>query len=155
MDATQIVIGKAKELIDAAPHGRRYTELHHEISTMLPEIKSNTIYNALYKFRTKLPQTYYIPTLGVYRNVKFMAKGEVLPPGRGRIRRRDAKERVIAKAKELIDAAPQGMRYSELQREISTVFPDIKPNTIYNALIIFGLHFQKLITFPLGACIGT
>jgi hypothetical protein len=148
MDATQAVIAKAKELIDAAPSGMRYSQLHREISTIFPEIKRKTIYNALYRFRTKLPAAYYIPARGRYRNIKFMATDEVLPPDQGKKIPRDAKERVIAKAKELIDAAPKGMRYSELHREISGVFPEIKPKTIYNALHHFRTNLPESYYLP-------
>jgi hypothetical protein len=88
-----------------------------------------------------------MPARGLYRNVKFKAADEVLPVDRGRARQ-PAKESVIAKAQELIDASPQGKRYSELQRELEASFPHLRPKTIGAAISDFRLRLPKAYYMP-------
>lgn len=93
MNSTQKVMAKAQELIDAAPDGRRYSELHRAICDVYPDIPPNTIHGSLHKFRTELPDNYYVPVRGLYRNVKYRLIDEVLPLNGGTTTR-------IAKIKE-------------------------------------------------------
>jgi len=43
-------------------------------------------------------------------------------------------EKVIAKAKELLDAEPAGIRYAKLHAALHAALPDVKPNTIHGSL---------------------
>lgn len=84
MTSTQKVIAKAQELIDATPEGRRYSELHRAICEAYPDIPANTVHGSLHKFRTELPEDYYVPVRGLYRNLKYKEADEVLPPKGGK-----------------------------------------------------------------------
>ena len=71
MTSTERVITKAKEFILACEGGVRYSQLVREVSRALPEIPVNTIHGSLHKFRTELPDDFYLPTRGLYRAAKF------------------------------------------------------------------------------------
>lgn len=79
MTSTEKIIQKARELIDATPQGKRYSELHREICALLPDIPSNTVHGALHKFRSELPDTYYLPVRGLYRHTEFKGQDEPAP----------------------------------------------------------------------------
>ncbi len=49
-------------------------------------------------------------------------------------------EKVIQRAVELVDSTPQGKRYSDLIREISTTFPNIPVNTILGSIHKFRIR---------------
>jgi len=130
---TQKVISKAKELINHEQAGIRYSSLVRMISDALPDIPVAGIVNALTQFKRQLPKDYYLPVRGIYRNVSFKSEADSLadrpansPPVSYHV--------VLTKAKQLIDAAPAGKRYSELVRELSAFFPQIRPKTIEGAL---------------------
>ena len=93
MTSTQTVIAQAQDLIEAAPEGRRYSELHRAICDAYPNIPPNTVHGSLHKFRTELPDEYYVPARGLYRHIKYKATDEVLPP-------KDGKGLRLAKTKE-------------------------------------------------------
>jgi hypothetical protein len=76
MTSTEKVIQKAIELVDAAPAGKRYSDLVKEIGSSFSDIPVNTIHGSLHKFRTDLPATVYQPSRGLYRAVKFREEGE-------------------------------------------------------------------------------
>ena len=133
MNTHQKLITRIKDLINVAPSGKRYSELRRELRAAFPDIPPNTIANSLGNFRLKLPEHYYVPVKGLYRSVKFKETDEVFTPDQGK-RPWGAYKKVIAKAKELIDASPSGKRYSELLRELCTALPDISPRTIRAAL---------------------
>ena len=57
-------------------------------------------------------------------------------------------ERVIARAKHLIEATPTGVRYSELHKQISAEFADIPPNTVHGALHRFRSDLPTTIYLP-------
>ena len=80
MTSTEKIIQKAKELIDSSPDGKRYSQLHAEIAAAYPDIPLNTIHGSLHKFRTEMPDAYYLPTRGLYRNVKYKTDGENVTP---------------------------------------------------------------------------
>jgi len=62
---------KATELIEGAPEGMRWAQLHQVITATLPNIPPNTIHGALFKFRTDLPANIYQPSRGLYRHIKY------------------------------------------------------------------------------------
>ena len=142
MNTDQKLILRIKELIDIAPSGKRYSELRRELRAAFPDIPPNTIANSLGNFRLKLPEDYYVPVKGLYRNVKFKATGEVFTPDYGK-RSWGAYKKVIAKTKELIDASPSGKRYSKLLRELCAALPDISPKTIRSALGRFRMELPR------------
>jgi hypothetical protein len=148
MSSMRKVIAKARELIDATPQGKRFSELQRELSAAFPDIRPKNIGAAISAFRVKLPKGYYMPARGLYRNVKFKAPDEVLLADRGRTRK-PSRESVIEKAKELIDATPQGKRFSELQRELSAAFPDIRPKTIEGAISEFRAELPETYYMPI------
>jgi len=76
MTSTEKVTQKAIELIDAAPAGRRYSDLVKEIAASFPDIPVNTIHGSLHKFRTELPPKIYQPSRGLYRAVNFREDGD-------------------------------------------------------------------------------
>ena len=76
MTSTEKVIQKAIDLVDAAPVGKRYSELVKEIAASFSDIPVNTVHGSLHKFRTELPATIYQPSRGLYRAVKFREEGE-------------------------------------------------------------------------------
>lgn len=78
MTSTEKIIAKAKELVDDAPDGKRYSELHREICAALPDIPENTVHGSLHKFRTELPDSYYLPVRGLYRHVRFRSQDEAV-----------------------------------------------------------------------------
>ena len=92
MNSTQKVIAKAQELIDASPEGKRYSELHRAICEAYPDIPANTVHGSLHKFRTELPDEYYVPVRGLYRHTKYKATDEVLPPKDGKTSKAKIKE---------------------------------------------------------------
>ena len=65
MTSTEKIIQKAKELIDSSPEGKRYSQLHAEIAAAYPDIPLKTIHGSLHKFRTEMPDAYYLPTRGL------------------------------------------------------------------------------------------
>lgn len=69
--STGKTIAKARELLEQAPDGIRYAELHQRITEALPGVPPNTIHGALHKFRTKLPEDIYQPARGLYSHIKF------------------------------------------------------------------------------------
>lgn len=133
MKTAQEVIAKVKELINATPSGKRYSELHRELCAAFPHIRPNAISGFLEEFRMELPEGYYIPVKGLYRNVNYKVTGQASPSGYCKPSW-SAQKRVIEKAKELIDATPSGKRYSELLRELCAALPDIPPKRIRGAL---------------------
>ncbi len=83
MTSTEKIVLKARDLIDATPEGKRYSQLHAEIATAYPDIPPNTIHGALHKFRVEMPDAYYLPTRGLYRNVKYKTDNEIIvQPGK-------------------------------------------------------------------------
>jgi hypothetical protein len=79
------VIAKARELVEAAPDGVRYSELHKRIVAAFPEIPPNTIHGALHRFRNDLPDGIYLPARGLYKHVKFQSReDEGVKPLKGR-----------------------------------------------------------------------
>jgi hypothetical protein len=56
--------------------------------------------------------------------------------------------KVIAKARELLSAASDGIRYAQLHQLIVSVFPDIPPNTIHGALHKFRTELPSEIYQP-------
>src|SRR6266403_905523 len=85
MNTDQKIMIRIKELINVAPSGKRYSELRRELRAAFPDIPPNTIANSLGNFRMKLPHDYYLPVTGLYRNVRFKATDEVVPPSGGNI----------------------------------------------------------------------
>jgi hypothetical protein len=59
--STARVIERARDLVEAAEAGIRYSELHKRISADFPDIPPNTIHGALHKFRSDLPEGIYLP----------------------------------------------------------------------------------------------
>lgn len=57
-------------------------------------------------------------------------------------------EKVIGKAKALIDAASEGKRYSELVTEISAAFPDMPVNTVHGSLHTFRSNLPATVYQP-------
>jgi hypothetical protein len=57
-------------------------------------------------------------------------------------------DRVIAKARELVEATPDGVRYSELHKRIVAEFPEIPPNTVHGALHRFRNDLPDGIYLP-------
>ena len=76
MTSTERIIAKAREFIDATAEGMRYSALHKAICAAYADIPSNTVHGALHKFRTELPDEYYLPVRGLYRNVKYRSEDE-------------------------------------------------------------------------------
>jgi hypothetical protein len=74
MTSTERVIGRARELIDGTAEGVRYSALHRAICAAYGDIPSNTVHGALHKFRTELPEEYYLPVRGLYRHVKYRSE---------------------------------------------------------------------------------
>ncbi len=58
------------------------------------------------------------------------------------------KQRIIEKAIELVNASPQGKRYTELLREICAAFPGISRNAAQGALVFFRKHIPDNICQP-------
>jgi len=54
----------------------------------------------------------------------------------------------MAKARELLTAAPEGIRYAQLHRQISAAYPDIPENTIHGALHKFRTELPPEIYQP-------
>jgi hypothetical protein len=57
-------------------------------------------------------------------------------------------EKVTQRAVELVDATPQGKRYSDLVHEIAATFPDIPENTVHGALHKFRTELPPTIYQP-------
>jgi hypothetical protein len=79
MTSTDQVIQESKKLIMEIPAGVRYSVLHKKINEMHPEIPANTIHGALHRFRLNLPSDIYLPSRGLYRNIKFKDLNEQTP----------------------------------------------------------------------------
>lgn len=58
------------------------------------------------------------------------------------------REKVIAKAIEIIKANPDGVRYSDLVTKIHKTFPEFPVNTIHGSLWDFKAHLPKEIYQP-------
>lgn len=71
MNSTRKVIQRATELVEQAPKGMRYSELHRTIAAQFPEIPANTVHGALHKFRSDLPANIYLPDRGLYQHEKY------------------------------------------------------------------------------------
>ena len=56
--------------------------------------------------------------------------------------------KVIAKARELLAATPDGIRYAQLHRQIVAAFPEIPPNTVHGALHRFRTELPAEIYQP-------
>ena len=56
--------------------------------------------------------------------------------------------KVIAKARELLGEAPDGIRYAQLHKLIVSAFPDIPPNTVHGALHKFRTDLPAEIYQP-------
>jgi hypothetical protein len=57
-------------------------------------------------------------------------------------------EKIIQKAKELIDASQEGKRYSVLVREINALFPDIPVNTVHGSMHKFRTELGREYYLP-------
>jgi len=58
------------------------------------------------------------------------------------------REKIIAKAIEVINRSPDGVRYSDLVREMQETFPEFPVNTIHGSLWDFKTHLPKEIYQP-------
>ncbi|MFZ2654905.1 MAG: hypothetical protein WAX69_08300 [Victivallales bacterium] len=79
MTSTEQVIQESKRLIVETPTGVRYSVLHKRIKELHPDIPANTIHGALHRFRLNLPSDIYLPSRGLYRNIKFKDISEQTP----------------------------------------------------------------------------
>lgn len=60
--------------------------------------------------------------------------------------------KVIAKARELLASASEGIRYAQLHQNIAALFPEIPPNTIHGALHKFRTELPAVQdSLPLAA----
>jgi len=65
------IIGKALEVLAAAPDGVRYTEFVRLVHDALPHIPKNTVHGNLWNLDVKLPDQVFKPARGHWQHVKF------------------------------------------------------------------------------------
>ena len=66
MTSKERIIEKALELLKAAPHGIRYSELVRQIGEAFPDIPRNTIHGTLWNIDAQRPDAVYKPARGLY-----------------------------------------------------------------------------------------
>lgn len=57
-------------------------------------------------------------------------------------------EKVMTRATEIVSSSPEGVRYSELHRRISSEFPDIPSNTVHGVLHKFRNELPDGVYLP-------
>ena len=71
MTNKQRIIEKALELLKAAPHGVRYSDMIRQISEAFPEIPKNTIHGTFWNIDSQRPDEVYKPARGLYLHATF------------------------------------------------------------------------------------
>ncbi len=65
------IIEKALEILEAEPHGIRYSELVRRIKDALGEIPKNTIHGNIWNIDVQRPDAVYKPARGLYLHTRF------------------------------------------------------------------------------------
>src|SRR5438309_2159892 len=65
------IVAKAILILEAQPHGLRYSQLVSAIQGALPDAKQNTITGSIWNLESQYPKEVFKPARGMYIHTKF------------------------------------------------------------------------------------
>jgi hypothetical protein len=88
------IIARALQLLDAKPHGVRYSELVRSVHEALPDIPVNTVHGTLWNLEVKLASKVFKPARGLYIHARYREAEQPEQP----VVASPAKEKITEKA---------------------------------------------------------